>query len=86
MKITEATYSFAPLIFKSQQEVLKFNDICVSWGSLKTDTVLNFPNIENRSFENVLRKYLTFFYNLFISILNLFVFLTFHKPIYIFDF
>ena len=31
----KATYSFAsrPLIFKSQQDVLKFNDICVSWSS-----------------------------------------------------
>ena len=33
----KATYSFAPrpLIFKLQQEVLKFNDICVSWRSPK---------------------------------------------------
>ena len=33
----KASHSFAPrrLIFKSQQEVLKFNDIFVSWGSSK---------------------------------------------------
>ena len=51
----KATHSFAPrpLIFKLQQEVLKFNDICVSWSSPKTDLVTNFLNPENRSFENV---------------------------------
>ena len=51
----KATHSFAPrpLIFKLQQEVLKFNDICVSWSSPKTDLVTNFLNLENRSFENV---------------------------------
>ena len=34
-----ATDSFAPRpsIFKLQQEVLKFSDICVSWSSPKTD-------------------------------------------------
>ena len=47
----KATHSFAPrpLIFKLQQEVLKFNDICVSWGSPKTDQVINFLNPENQS-------------------------------------
>ena len=51
----KATHSFAPrpLIFKLQQEVLKFNDICVSWSSPKTDVATNFLNPENRSFENV---------------------------------
>ena len=51
----KATHSFAPrpLIFKLQQEVLKFNDICVSLNSPKTDLVINFLNLENRSFENV---------------------------------
>ena len=51
----KATRSFAPrrLIFRLQQEVLKFNDICVSWSSPKTDGVKNFLNPENRSFENV---------------------------------
>ena len=39
--------------FKLQQKVLKFNDICVSWSSPKTDLVTNFLNLENRSFENV---------------------------------
>ena len=35
----KATHSFDPslLVFKLQQEVLKFNDICVSCSSLKTD-------------------------------------------------
>ena len=38
----KATHSFAPgsiLIFKLQQEVLKFNDICMGWGSPKTGLV-----------------------------------------------
>ena len=47
----KATHSFAPrpLIFKLQQEVSKFNDICVSWGSPKTDLKTNFLNFENGS-------------------------------------
>ena len=51
----KATQSFVPrpLIFKFQQEVLKFNDICVKWSSPNTDLVTNFFNTENRSFENV---------------------------------
>ena len=51
----KATHSFAPrpLIFKLQQEVLKFSDICVSLSSPKTDLVKNFLNPENQSFENV---------------------------------
>ena len=49
------THSFVPriLIFKLQQEFLKFNDICVSRSSPKTDLETNFLNLENRSFENV---------------------------------
>ena len=45
---------FAPrtLIFKLQQEVLKFNGICVNWSSRKTDLVTNFLNFENRNFDN----------------------------------
>ena len=33
----KATHSFAPrhLIFKLQEDILKFNDICVSWSSPK---------------------------------------------------
>ena len=40
----KATYSLAPrfLISKVQQEVLKFNDICMSWSSPKTDLETNF--------------------------------------------
>ena len=51
----KATKSFAPrpLIFKLQKEFLKFNDICVSWNSPKTDLVTSFLNLENRSFEYV---------------------------------
>ena len=50
----KVTHSFAPrpLIFKLQQEVLKFNDICVSWSSPKTGLEINFLNLENQSFEN----------------------------------
>ena len=50
----KTTHSFAPrpLIFKLQQEVLKFNDICVSWSSPKTELVTNFLSLENRMFEN----------------------------------
>ena len=33
-----------PLIFKLQQEVLKFNNICVSWSYPETDLVTNFLN------------------------------------------
>ena len=72
---------FAPgnLIFKLQQEVLKFNDICVSWSSPETELVTKFLNSENRSFENV--SIVTFkqilviplLDSLFISFLNLFI-------------
>ena len=41
-----------PLIFKWQQEVLKFN-ICVNCSSPKTDLETNSLNMENQSFENV---------------------------------
>ena len=51
----KATHSFTSrhLIFKLQQEVLKFNDIYVSWSCAKTDLVTNILNPENRSFEKV---------------------------------
>ena len=44
----KATRSFAlrRLIFKLQQEVLKFNDICVIWNSPKTDLLTNFINLK----------------------------------------
>ena len=41
---------FAP---SRPEEVLKFNNTCVSWNPEKTDPVTNFLNPENRSFENV---------------------------------
>ena len=49
-----STHSFVrrPLISKLQQEVLKFNGICVSWSSWKTDLVTDFLNQENQSFAN----------------------------------
>ena len=48
----KATHCFTPKpqIFKMQQEVLKFSDICVSWSSPKTDLVTCFLNLENRKF------------------------------------
>ena len=51
----KATHSFAPrrLIFKLQQEVLKYNNIGASWSSLKTDLETNFLNLKNRNFEYV---------------------------------
>ena len=42
-----------PLTVKLQQEVLKFNDISLSWNSLNADLETNFLNLENRSSENV---------------------------------
>ena len=48
-----ATHSSRPLIFKLLQEVLKFNDICVSWSSTKTNPEANFLNSQNWNFENV---------------------------------
>ena len=51
----KARHGFAPrpLIFKLQQKVLKFNEICMSWSSLNTDLEIKFLNLENQSFENV---------------------------------
>ena len=50
-----ATHSFAPrlLIFKLQQEILKFIDICVSRSSPKPDLETNFLSLGNRSFESI---------------------------------
>ena len=52
----KVTHSFVKrlLVFKLHQEVLKFNDICLSWSPPKTDLMTNFLNPQNRSFENVL--------------------------------
>ena len=49
----KTTHSFAArlLIFKLQQEVWKFNDICMSWSRPKTDLETNFLNLKNRSLE-----------------------------------
>ena len=45
----KGTHSLAsrPLIFKFQQKVWKFNDICVSWSSQKTDMDTTFLNLQN---------------------------------------
>ena len=53
LKYHNSFFARGNLIFKLQQEVLKFNDICVSWSSPKTDLVTNLLNLENRSLENV---------------------------------
>ena len=55
IKIIEKPHSFSlrTLIFNLQQEVSKFNDVCVSWSSPKSDLQTNILNLENRSFENV---------------------------------
>ena len=51
----KATHDFdpRPLISKLQQEVLKINDIYVSWSSPKSDLGANVLNLENLSFETV---------------------------------
>ena len=51
----KATHSFVPrpLTFQLQLITSKFNDICVSWSSPKTDLVTNVLNPENRCFEKV---------------------------------
>ena len=51
----KSTLSFALrlLVLKFQQEVLKLNDIFMSWSSPKTDLLTNSLNLENRSFESV---------------------------------
>ena len=41
-----------PLMFKLQQEVLKFN-VYVTWSFPKTNPVTSFSNLANQSFENV---------------------------------
>ena len=67
-----------PLIFKFQQDVLKINDICVSWSLPRTDREMNFLNLEIEALRksvflnrNYLSKYLT------LSLLiNLFIYYT----------
>ena len=51
----KAAHSFAPrpLNFKSREEVLKFNNICMGWSFPKTDLVTNFLNPEDQTFDNV---------------------------------
>ena len=45
----KATHSIAPrlLIFKLQQEGLKFSDSCVSWSSPESDLIKKFLNPKN---------------------------------------
>ena len=45
-KHTFALFKLRPLIFKLQQQVLKFNDICVNWTSPKTGVEANFLNLK----------------------------------------
>ena len=72
----KSTHSFAPrpLIFKLQQDVLKFNGICLSWGSPNTEQETNFLNIKNKSLENADNLFISFL-NLFISLIELKTFL-----------
>ena len=42
-----------PMIFKLQQEVIKFNEICVSWSTRKTDLETNFLKLKHRSLKSV---------------------------------
>ena len=51
----EATHTIAPksLIFIVQQEIWKFNDICMSWNFLNTVQGTNFLNLEHGSIEYV---------------------------------
>ena len=71
-KSTRAFFS-RPLIFKLQEEVLKFNDICVSWSCPKTGLETNFLNLNNWSIEKVkFFSVVTFnLINLFISLIKL---------------
>ena len=39
---TTANPAPRPMIFKLQQEEIKFNEICMSWSTLKTDLETNF--------------------------------------------
>ena len=53
---TKANHGFTPrtLIFKLEKEVFKFNNICVSGTSPRTDDLeRHIFNLGNRSFENV---------------------------------
>ena len=45
MEKTEHSFSAGPVICKLQQEVLKFNDICLSWSLPKTDLEINFLKV-----------------------------------------
>ena len=57
-----------PLIFKFHQKVLKFNNICVSWGLPKSDLETDFLDLKKSFKTSVLlngsysSKYLTFLY------------------------
>ena len=80
----KATHSFASsaLTFLLQQEVLKLNDICLSWSSPKTNLVKKFLKPENQSCETVSVETFKLLFDipllnsLFISFLNLFISLT----------
>ena len=50
---TQTYFCYQTSDFKLQQEVLKLNDICVSCSPPKSDLVINFLNLDNRSFESV---------------------------------
>ena len=55
IEITEKPYTvlLPDLCFLSFKNIIliKFNDICLSWNSPKTDLETNFLNFKNQSFE-----------------------------------
>ena len=88
----KATHTFAPkpLIFKLQQEFLKFNDIYVNWSSCWSswymrDLVTRFEKLKNRSFEKYISEYLTLLY-LMTYIFLFLAFLFFYLITYLFLF
>ena len=56
-KILKTSKKACEVIFRSfkklQHEVLKFNEISMSWSSSNIDLETNFLNLENQKFENV---------------------------------
>ena len=58
------------LIFKLQRNVWKFNDICVSWSSPKTDLETNFLNLGGACFLEVCSKFSIFKHLTFVFALS----------------
>ena len=80
LSILKDTHSFASrrLIFKLQQEVLKLNDICVSWSSPKMTWWQIFKSRKSKFWERLISNFQVNIWhfllnNLFTSFLNLFI-------------